>query len=351
MTVSSGMGARLGYLDSLRCLAAALVLLQHLAEGQPGSVGNLVAVAEPGVAGVAMFFFISGHAIGLSASPRLRVLPFLTRRLARIYPLYLVALAILVLTGGWLPKWTFMATAPALAWVANLALVQDFTAQRAFLGVSWTLIIELFWYLLFAIAVRRFGDRAGPVLDTVVPLGVLAATLASLLLGVRIPLGRPLMIYAAVIGFQCMRHARGEISAAGLVRSLAIFAVVAGAALLVGFGVFSHAALGLMQVLGPWLLASAVFLTVVLLPGLRWSPWLNRGVLPAIGLASYSIYLLHPIAIEAASVYLPVARLPAALALTALLALIGYRCIERPAITAGRRLAGRFGAPVALVAG
>lgn len=340
-------GQRFGTLDSLRFVAAALVLVQHLFEGRTGWMGDNVVPLGPGVAGVALFFFISGYVIPLSVGRGLQPVPFAVRRLFRIYPLYLAALLLLLVLGtsGALPRWADMATASPWRWLANLLLVQDFVRQPAFLGVAWTLIIELLWYALFAAALHRFGARAAEVLDRTAPLLLLLAAAASLLLGVRLPLGRPTMIYAAILGYQCFRHGMGEISGRRLAQSVAIFAAVTLITTAIAFGVFRHPTITLAQAMGPWLLATIVFVGVVTVRPLRELAVLQRGLLPLLGAASYSLYLLHPIAIAAADHYAPAPwRLAAALALTALLAFLGYRGIERPGIAAGRQVARRFAA-------
>ncbi len=336
---------RFGTLDSLRFLAAALVLVQHLFEGRPGWIADHIVSLGPGVAGVALFFFISGYVIPLSVGRGLQVAPFLARRLFRIYPLYLAALLLLLIGGetGLLPRWSDMGSASPWRWAANLLLIQDFVGQPAFLGVSWTLIIELAWYALFAATLLRFGPRAPDLLDRAAPALLLLAAAASLALAVRLPLGRPTMIYAAILGYQCFRHGRGEISGARLVQSVAVFAGVTLVTTAVAFGVFRHPHITLAQAMGPWLLATAVFVGVVTVPALRDAALLSRGLLPLLGAGSYSLYLLHPIGIAAAETHFAESwRLPAALALTALLTIAGYRGIERPGIAVGRRVARRL---------
>lgn len=341
--------ARFGYLDSLRLLAAVLVVGQHVFEGHGGWVDRVLIPLGPGVAGVALFFFISGYVIPLSVATPFAPLPFMVRRCFRIYPLYLAALALLFVTAatGLVGHWQFMLAAPPGDWLANLALVQEFAGARAFLGVSWTLIIELIWYGLFAAALLRFGPRAGDMLDRFVPLALVALTLLSLAIGTRIPLGRPMMIYAAVLGFQCLRRHRGELSDRQLARSFGVFAVTVLAASYVGFGVFRHPTITLAQAMGPWTLATLLFAAAVLVRPLREAAVVNAGVLPVLGAASYSIYLLHPFAIAVATEHAGSGYLPVALGLTALLALIGYRGIERPGIALGRGVAARFAVPAA----
>lgn len=333
---------RYGFLDSLRFIAAALVVLQHLFERQTGALAKWFIPLGPGVAGVALFFFISGYVIPLSAGRKLDWRSFFVRRIFRIYPLYLAALALIFATAifGILPNWADMPGAPSGRWIANLLLIQDFVRVKAFLGVSWTLAIELIWYAMFAITVVAFGPRAARVLDTAIPVCLVLLAVISLAAGIRIPLGRPTMVYAAVIGFQCFRHASGELSARGLAASVARFAAIALLCDFVAFGVFSHHAISLAQAIGPWMVGSAIFLIVVLIPRVRDHRWLNHGVMPWLGSLSFSIYMLHPVAIAMADRFAPgPLREVLALALTLGLATIAYRLVERPGIALGRRVA------------
>lgn len=349
-TTMSSPVSRFAFLDSLRGLAAILVVVQHLFEHRGGIGGEVLAPLGPGVAGVALFFFVSGYVIPISAGPSPVPLPFMVRRVFRIYPLFLVALALAFVAGssGLLPRWAFMAEAPPIQWLANLLLVQDFVGQQPFLGVTWTLAIELIWYGLFLAAVLRFRERAADVLDLVVPIAILSLALLSLIVESRIPLGRPLMIYAAVVGYQAARYHASQIDLQRLWRSIAVFAFVALVANLIAFGVYRHPQMTLAQSLGPWTLATLLFLTVMLAPGLRARSWLNSGLLPMLGMVSYSTYLLHPLTLGIGDLYFAgPARVPVAIALTALASVIGYHLVEKPGIVLGRRVAKWVGKPSA----
>lgn len=344
MTDSSS--SRFAFLDSLRFVAAALVVFQHLGErnAASGAIHALIGLG-PGVAGVALFFLISGYVIPFSIRDGFRPTAFLIRRLARIYPLYLVTLAALLVAGtsGLLADWDWLGSASWRIWLANLALVQDFTMTRPILGVSWTLIIEMIWYGLFAIVWQHSGSDAGRWLGWLVPVGLATLGLISWLIDTRIPLGRPTMIYAAVLGFQAFRAHRGEISTRALIQHVAVFLVVTSFTNIVAFGYFHHPRISLMQALGPWTVAPLLFFGFVRFPPMRTAPLLTQGLLPMLGRASYSIYLLHPVAIAIASTYLPAAmRVPASLALTAMLAALGYRLVELPGIAMGRAMVARL---------
>ncbi|KPF78548.1 hypothetical protein IP88_03385 [alpha proteobacterium AAP81b] len=331
--------SRFGYLDSLRFIAATVVVWQHLTDHRGDFLGRTVAQVGLGHAGVVIFFCISGFVVPLSVGGRMNFASFMVRRMFRLYPLYLAALALLLVVGGsgLLPQWAFLWSAPPRDWIANLLLVQDFAGARPFLGVSWTLIIEIMWYTLFGLSVTLFGKRAGDILDIVMPASLLALAAASLLLESRIPLGRPMMLYATVFGYQCYRHATGETDLRRFLLSIAVFLTTVLICTYVGFAVFQHAVMSFAQTLGPWLGGIATFLAIVFWPRLRDAPVFNAGWLPLLGTFSYSIYLLHPIAINAATHYFegPL-RMPIAVLLLVPLAWAGFRFVETPAIGMGR---------------
>jgi len=76
---------------------------------------------------------------------------------------------------------------------------------------------------------------------------------------------------------------------------------------------------------------------------LRQARWLNSGPAPKLGAVSYSVYLLHPIAINAAALYIVPQWGPlVAIGGTLGLAFAAYYLIEQPGIACGRRLARRW---------
>jgi peptidoglycan/LPS O-acetylase OafA/YrhL len=333
---------RFGYLDSLRLIAAVFVVFQHLSEHRGGFVSDYISPLGIGLAGVAVFFFISGYVVPLSTGGKLEIRSFMVKRMFRLYPLYLASLLFLIIlaTSTVLPQWGFMLEASLWTWLANLLLIQDFVGAQPFLGVSWTLIIEIIWYSLFALSVVLFKKRAGDILDIVMPVTLLAMAVASLAMEMRLPLGRPMMVYATVMGYQFYRHAVGETSDARLARSLGVFVAVIVFSYWVAFGVFAHPRMSFAQALGPWLIGTSIFATILLVEPIRTSDILNDGWLPRLGVYSYSIYLLHPVAIALASTYAdgPL-RAPVAIALTAALAFAGFQLVEKPGIAWGRRAA------------
>lgn len=349
---------RLPFIESMRLLAAGLVFSQHVLERHRGHplIDGWIGMG-PGLLGVTIFFLVSGYVVPLSVRGELHFASFMVRRVCRIYPLLLATYALVLILGwtGLVAQWAFMAQATPFDWAANLLLMQDYVGARPFVGVTWTLAIEFVWYALFALSWSRWGDGAGRVLARALPVALLALAGLSLVAGSRIPLGRVGMIYVCVLGYLACLHDRAVIPTRELARHIAVFVAVSAVAGLVSFGWFHHAQISAAQVLVSALLSPLVFFGVVLWRPLRNARLLNHGWIPACGMASFSIYLLHPVGIAAGMQYAAgsAAAIMAALALTALLAFIGYRWVELPGIALGRtlsRLIRQHGAGAAPVA-
>ena len=152
---------RLDYLDFLRCVAAIAVFAQHLLERADPARFRPFLELGPGIFGVALFFLISGFVIPHSVRRGFAPADFAVRRLFRVFPAYLTVLAAVVALGALgLQPWrgTLVADGPA-GFVANLALVQEYTGHAALLGVSWTLSLEFVWYGIFALVMLTGGER------------------------------------------------------------------------------------------------------------------------------------------------------------------------------------------------
>ena len=326
---------RIEFLDTLRFVASFAVVFQHAFERRGVAAFDLATdLLSPGVFGVVLFFFISGFVMPMSAVGAFDFRRFWARRIFRIYPLLLCAFGLIWLvhglTGGqWFPVLTSLSLKQ---WIANLLLVQDYVGSPAVLGVTWTLSLELFWYLVFSV-VTHFGldpnFKKGAVLA---PALMLVLVTVSFVLGKRLPLGRIGMIYAAILGARAYYLFTGAIVQKAFVRDVLVFEAVTLATNGVEFGYFRHPNITLWQAVAPWSVALAVFAAVVLSPWLRTSRMIMARPLILGGVVSYSIYLLHPIALEASDHLLGrgLDGLLLGLGLTGILAPLGYLFVERP---------------------
>jgi peptidoglycan/LPS O-acetylase OafA/YrhL len=134
---------RIEYLDWLRALAAGLVVIGH-------ARGSLM---PGGAIGVSVFFVLSGYLItsillrdGMMSMPNIG--KFIVRRLARIYPLYVVQITLVVIVFALFHRDRIGPVLNALPGL--LTFSQD--AQEWFgygFGVLWTLAVEFWFYVTF----------------------------------------------------------------------------------------------------------------------------------------------------------------------------------------------------------
>jgi len=145
-------------LDGLRGLAILAVVLYHC---HPRLEGTWLYYSSLwGWAGVILFFVMSGFLItcillGTRDKPHY-FHQFHARRALRVWPVYLLVLAVVYLNADWFvggPVWHAIKTAP---WLAYIFCVQNLfhLALPPALGPSWALAIEEQYYFVWAPAVR-----------------------------------------------------------------------------------------------------------------------------------------------------------------------------------------------------
>ena len=151
-------------LTGLRGLAAFMVFLFHVDLRTPLNFlwrfGPLHNVFSHGAFGVTIFFALSGfvltysHLRGRSSTGPSENIPyrsFLTKRFARIYPVYLVGLVLTAVVCTLLASWPAN-IAPIV--VADLTMTQVLFPSISMLWYgngSWSVSVEIFFYLLFPV--------------------------------------------------------------------------------------------------------------------------------------------------------------------------------------------------------
>ena len=184
--VGPSWGQRLAGLDGLRGIALLAVILAHTIILLPGPAGySAVLVKLTGllVHGLTFFFVLSAFLLYrpyASAAIKGRVAPptreFYRNRILRIWPAYLVILAIVGWGFGLAVTDNSIANSDRLGYltdplqiVLNILLLQGWVPSTAFtgLGVSWSLVTEAAFYallpLLGLLAVRLARTRRGVV--------------------------------------------------------------------------------------------------------------------------------------------------------------------------------------------
>ena len=144
-------------LTSIRFFAALHVALYHLV--RPFSLwGPLAGAMSVGYVGVSFFFVLSGFILTYShaeeyESGRGSAKDFWVARLARIYPIYLLAM----LFAGVVGFGQYHSRLHALAFGIDLALMQAWLVRAAnFFNVpAWTISVEAFFYLVFPFVLLR----------------------------------------------------------------------------------------------------------------------------------------------------------------------------------------------------
>ncbi|MGP4025489.1 acyltransferase family protein [Actinomadura sp. 3N407] len=400
---------RMGWLDALRGLAALVVVFEHSLDVLLPEVRR---TASPwfdfGRYGVFVFFLVSGYVVPFSLERRGSVRQFWAGRFFRLYPAWLVAVALtlaLSTAGASYGLPAALGDRPWAAAIAHMTMLQDLMGVPNVLNVFWTLSYEMVFYLLvtamFVAGVHRSSARVA--LGFGVGAAMLGVALPSGLLASRWPDGTVLVtvlflaggLTAMISGRRGVRRAGVAVVATlalsllllnsriGAIESLCIIATMfAGTAvrgvqdgrlrtwpavaMIAVVPVFTLAA-GMRtpttwalhanpNPLGPdWSIAvGAAWLTFLGGLALRHRPMPR--VLVWSGLVSYSVYLLHPLVVQ--GVWYAAGRdpgeLPALVRLgwgvvlvTAVLgsAALAHRYVERPAQRLGRRLTDRRASP------
>lgn len=137
-------------IQMLRAVAAVAVTVHHTLEQSNGTLGQFSPdwLTTSGASGVDIFFVVSGfimlHVSFGTTRPPPGAGSFLFRRATRIYPFYwLCCLGVLAISAmGFLAAHPY----PAPTIIGALLLLPG----KAILGVSWTLVFEVYFYLIFA---------------------------------------------------------------------------------------------------------------------------------------------------------------------------------------------------------
>ncbi len=289
-------------LQAVRALACLLVVFFHVDDSIFGlpkywpdhPFGRLFSF---GHAGVEVFFVLSGYIIFAAHRRDVgiaeRFTGFLWKRIRRIYPVYWMLLLALLPVYMLMPSFGGGAKTGACALANSLLLMRVCGHGEAILGVSWTLFHEVLFYAVFSLLI--LNERLGRL-----ALGAwLAGSLAALLIGTAaLPAGLAFVLSPLHLLFGL------GIAAAALGNARRIrhpwLLLAAGVALFLGSGAeevllgrIGHDALSLLYGLGA-AMAMLAAVTLERAGSLRIPRPLSR-----LGDASYSIYLVHQVAMSA----------------------------------------------------
>lgn len=184
---------RLDYIDSLRGIAACLVVFQHLASTVAAHADAPlwyrsfidainIQYLSPGRIGVVAFFLVSGFVVPFSLKSPKPVVSFVISRFFRLYPAYWLSLGLAIV----LFKYFDVAEFSLKTILANATMVQFLAMQPNIVGVYWTLFIELSFYGL-CLAWFIIGKIHNPRFISVVSFALLTTALATAVLRYKYP--------------------------------------------------------------------------------------------------------------------------------------------------------------------
>ncbi len=339
-TAAAAKAGRYEFLDAVRGIAALLVAVQHGSEMLGLPLGRRGAVVNFGETGVVAFFLVSGFIIPRSLERHGSLRAFWLGRAFRLYPAYwlsLVTALVLIWSHRYLSPFRGLGH-PGLALLANGVMVQGAVGVPHALGVYWTLSLELVLYLvcsgLFLFGLLRRSERVLWV--AMVAEGV--ALGAAALVHRSLPAGILGLLVSAMFGTVALR----ALTEAAARTTLRRAAVPMGVMLVTGFYLrfrqfpVPHAveAPPWLVIVASWVLGYGLFFGLFALRRRQFPP-----VLLWLGRISYSFYLFHVLVFLA----VPPQRsawgtLLVDLLVTALVADLSYRLVERPALALQRRL-------------
>ncbi len=143
-------------LDSLRGICACMVVLYHL---HPDGWLTSLAIARNGWMFVDFFFVLSGFVIAASYGEKLAagypITRFMGLRLGRIYPLHLFAIVVIAALNFIVTESPITPVDTLTSLFANLLMLQSFgvTEHPTWNGLSWSIAAEIWTYFSFALIV------------------------------------------------------------------------------------------------------------------------------------------------------------------------------------------------------
>jgi exopolysaccharide production protein ExoZ len=343
---------RLTAIQSLRAIAALMVVFHHVQDQSPGF--KAVWDTQVGQAGVDLFFVISGFVMVYVTGERERSpRQFIAMRAARIIPVYWFYTAcavVLMVAAPWLYRSGELSVRHV---VLSLLFIPHETAHAGLspvIRLGWTLNYEMFFYVIFAIAMAisaryRLWLAAG-FLSLLTATGY-AMNFVGFSIGAADFYFRSIILEFAFGMIIASMFLRGKFQSIGHRWGTAL--IIGGFLALIALDRFYSDSTRAV-VYG---LPSSCIMIGALIAGNR-TRILNSNLLQKIGDASYSIYLVHPFGIAIIrslwkKTALPMESIPSfalfillAFALAIVLGTISYRLIEKPSLAFLRKRIARL---------
>ena len=308
----SSSAERISSMEGLRGVAVLLVFFVHF----HALFGHYVArsslsflssrfLAISGHGGVDLFFLISGYLIyGAVLDKRIQYRRFLRRRVQRIYPTFLVVLALYLILSVLFPsKSKIPDTWPeALLYVlANLFLLPGLLPIDPIMAVAWTLSYEFCFYLTVPVFVAVTGLARWSKRKRV---GFLICCTSVFLVASMAPYVGHARFSLFLVGTLVYEAARSEsfrqrLSATGEYATVALFVLACGAIYIMAL----NADLGIVLRSGIRVLILCISLFLFAMYSIAFGGFLRRSFswtpIRWLGNMSYSYYLLHSLTLQA----------------------------------------------------
>ena len=340
------MSNRLESLDWLRGLMALSIMLYHFGHQHDATtpLGRL------GIYGVCVFFILSGLSMAIAydryiTDSRTSVIFFL-RRLFRIWPLLWLAVALVVV-----PKWASGQQNYSVTTIAlNLTTLFGFVAPTDYVNLgAWSIGNEMVYYALtpLLIAAYRWRKSFGNLL-LIAAIGIgsvfafrlltSSASLEAQWATYINPFNNFWLYYAGLaiyFNFRDFKVSKAWHLPFLVVTILGFFLYPASGDQINLVTGFNRIAMGSISI-------AMVFVLYKCAPVL---PKIIGGALEQLGVATYGVYLLHPIvrdftlkAFDTFGLQIKTVPVVVAIGMTIFLALLSYRFFEAPLTNLGKRL-------------
>lgn len=331
------------YLDGLRGLAVAGVVLVHTSQLFAALPSMLQNAATYSAKGVQLFFVLSGYTLGMIYLNRdFDARSFYIRRIARVAPMFYLGIALYSITACFLP-WQAARTAPAI--ISTVLFLHGWypAFANAVVPGGWSIGAEITFYLMFPILYTILRNNFETKYIVLIVIISFAASAIGYF-GLNFFLGPD---YAKATSFpyffwlsQFPAFALGVCASrlrvpAGFGKILFWGSVLAIAAAAVTKGPASN-----------FLFADVLFGALVLGASSRRSLVLESNAATFLGRVSFSLYILHFAVVDAIRLLVPPTVLHGApmffavyiliLAVSSALAHVAHEAIEKPFIALGK---------------
>lgn len=331
---------RLHFLDAVRGVSAFAVLIQHgAAQYWPAFSRFSAERFDLGRLGITLFFLTSGFLIPATIERGNSLRRFWQSRFFRLYPLYWLSLALVLVLSTVQPHALNYADHSVGNALVNVTMFQEFVGVPHAIQLYYTLTIELAFYVacsaLFAVGLlRRSVLLSGFAIAGVGALGVVA----PLVLERRAPMLGLFALMSMFFGSVVFRYLQGRVSLHTVGVLLLGIVAVTIPGVYVNYVRYPKMATWdrhtFIAEFAPWVVAYVAFFIAFVL---------RKAEVPAVlgwlGRISYSIYLMHPLVLIVTEDWSnPVLSMTFLVGATLMFATFTYYVIEKPLIDLGRRL-------------